>query len=186
MKRSDSVLADEIAKIIINVAESENSILFETSNEGIFFMPELAFAYECGKQIILNSEKVFGSNPVIWAREKNLGNGGPSDLVFELGSGHSVAIEFKLRDKRESYVKDITKLSKLDDNTLKLFCSLVDVFDSKLPYDDRLEFKELQSDYLVNTIQKSSFKTKQNWYSSSVSCVVCVWSIGYVPEIPRS
>ncbi|WP_165367250.1 hypothetical protein [Aliivibrio finisterrensis] len=40
---------NRIAQIICSVAESENKELSDISQEGIFHMPELAFAYECGK-----------------------------------------------------------------------------------------------------------------------------------------
>ncbi len=177
------MLVNEIAKIITKVAKAEDSLLLRVANEGIFHMPELAFAYECGKQIMVNSEQVFGSNTAVWAREKNLGNGGPTDLVFELSNEYRVAIEFKLRDTSESYIKDTIKLSKLNESTLKFFCALIDVFDTALPDDGRQKIIEQKSEYQVNEIQKTHFQTKQNWYSSPVSCVVCIWSVGYVPDV---
>ena len=177
------MLVEELANIIFKVVDSENSVLSDIANEGIFFMPELALAYECGKQITMNSEKIFGKNLPVWIREKNLGNGGPTDLLFELRSGHSIAIEFKLRGTSNAYIKDIVKLSKLNSDTLKLFCSLVDVFDSKLPDDGRQQVIEQLNEHQVRPILKKHFSTKQNWYSSDVSCVVCIWSIGAIPEI---
>lgn len=177
------MLAKAIADSILKTAYSENLLLSRIADEGIFHMPELAFAYECGKQIMINSEEIFGNNSATWIREKDLGNGGPTDLLFELSSGQNVAIEFKLRDTANSYKKDVEKLAKLDGNTMKLFCALIDVFDSKLPDDGRQHSIESLYEHEVRPILKKSFSTKQNWYSSPVYCVVCIWSVGIVPEI---
>lgn len=177
------MIQDEIAQVIVSVAKNEDSLLSKIANQGIFHMPELAFVYECGKQIMLNSEKIFGKNHVVWIREKDLGNGGPTDLVFELDNGYMVAIEFKLRDTSHSYIRDVNKLSKLSEKTLKLFCALIDVFDSKLPDDGRQSALENHPDANVKQVKKQYFSTKQNWYDSPTSCHVCVWTIGQVPEV---
>lgn len=168
----------KIAEIICKTAVSENTILREIANEGVFHMPELAFAYQCGKKIMQESNSIFDGSNVKWIREENLGNGGPTDLVFKLENGETLAIEFKLRDTTEAYEKDIIKLCKIKDpKTTKLFCALVDVFTSKLPDDGRQRHIESLPGYLVTPIKKISFDTLLQIYKSQVSCVACVWSV---------
>ncbi len=169
-----------IAELIYETAYSENAALHDLANEGIFHMPELAFAYECGKAIIREKVAVFGDVHAKWLREVNLGNGGPTDLVFELENGEKLAIEFKLRNTTKSYENDIIKLCNLkDENINKLFCALIDVFDTKLPDGDdaRLHHIENLSDYKVEPILKRDFKAIQNCYTAPTSCVVCVWLV---------
>ncbi len=171
-------ISSKIADVIIKVAKKENIILSDLANEGIFHMPELAFVYECGKAIMTESQEVFGSHTPKWIREIDLGNGGPTDLVFEFENGNKIAIEFKVRDTSNAYTHDIVKLSKLKDkNILKIFCALIDVFDSKLPDDGRQLTIEKLSEHKVTEIKKEIFSTKQYCYTSPVSCVVALWSI---------
>jgi len=167
-----------IAEIICDTAISENDELSEIAQEGIFHMPELAFAYECGKAILKEADSVFGHLSATWIREATLGNGGPTDLVFKLENGEKLAIEFKLRDTAAAYENDIIKLCKITEpNTTKLFCALIDVFDSKLPDDGRQRHIESLPGFSVIPIKKLAFSTKQNWYQTKTSCVVCVWSV---------
>ncbi len=182
--RSDMDIIDNLAKLITNVAKEENNTLSRIPKLGIFHMPELAFAYECGKAAMLKSEQIFGENTPKWVREKDLGNGGPTDLLFEFDDGNKIAIEFKLRDNSDSYIKDVAKLSKLpDENTVKIFCALIDVFDNKLPDDGRQCEVEFNSGHKVTVISKSIFSTNQDWYKTPTSCVVCLWVIGEPAEI---
>lgn len=167
-----------IAEILFETAISENKELSVIANQGIFHMPELAFAYQCGKAILKEAHTIFDGLSVTWIREANLGNGGPTDLVFELENGDTLAIEFKLRGTATAYKKDIIKLCKITQpNTSKIFCALIDVFDSKLPDDGRQSYIESMLGYRVTSLLKRSFKTKQNWYQSETSCVVGVWSV---------
>jgi len=175
----------EIAQLIGSVAEQEERDL-KMLGEGIFHMPELAFAYKCGKKIMQDSEKIFGSMKPKWVREVDLGNGGPTDLLFEFDNGKRIAIEFKMRDKSISYERDLQKLAKLgDENTARIFCALIDVFKKDFPDDGRQQSVEQFKGMAVHSIiePKPSFETKQNWYSSSVTCVVGVWSVGTSPKI---
>lgn len=183
-KKEKYSLANELAEIIIEVARREDNALSELANEGIFHMPELAFAYECGKAIMAQQSMLFAGNTPKWVREKNLGNGGPTDLLFEFSDGKRIAIEFKLRDTSNKYIKDIKKLSRLnDDVTLRIFCALVDVFESELPDDGRQKAVESFEDESVEVIQKESFPTKQSWYQSQVHCVAALWTVGNIPCI---
>ena len=94
---------EEISKKICLIAEKENTELSKISNEGIFHMPELAFAYLCGKEIMRDKEIYFGDSEVKWIREFDFGNGGPTDLIFEINGNEKIAIEFKLRDTTQAY-----------------------------------------------------------------------------------
>jgi len=179
-------VANSITKSIIEIAKTENNILSSVADEGIFHMPELAFAYECGKKIMAESQTVFGRNAVKWKREIDLHNGGPSDLLFELGDGCLIVIEFKLRDTKQAYINDVKKLSELDDDkTLRLFCALIDVFDKDLQTDERIHAVENIPEINVVLVGKDNFKTKQNRYPSSpiLNCVVAVWLVGDMPNI---
>jgi hypothetical protein len=168
-----------ISEIICKTAVIEDQELSDISNEGIFHMPELAFAYQCGKAIMKEAKHIFGNTNTLWLREENLGNGGPTDLVFKLDNGEILAIEFKLRDTTDAYEKDIVKLCKINNpKVTKLFCALIDVFESKLPDDGRQKHVESLPEYKVIPIKKHSFNTSQKWYKSQVSCVVCIWSVG--------
>lgn len=172
-------IVKNLARLITNVAIKENQTLSLIPKLGIFHMPELAFAYECGKAAMLDSENVFGNDIPTWVREKDLGNGGPTDLLFEFDNGKRIAIEFKIRDTVSSYKKDIEKLSKLPDvDTIKIFCALIDVFDKKLPDDGRQAELEKASGNEVHVVSKTIISTSQDWYKSPTSCVVCIWSIG--------
>lgn len=167
-----------IAEIIFETAISEDKELSLIANQGIFHMPELAFAYQCGKAILKEAHAIFDGLSVTWIREGNLGNGGPTDLVFKLENGDTLAIEFKLRGTATAYKKDIIKLCKIKQpNTSKIFCALIDVFDSKLPDDGRQSYIESMAGYKVTSLLIKSFKTKQNWYQSKTSCVVGAWSV---------
>jgi len=176
----------KIAETIGKVAEQEDTELKEF-NEGIFHMPELAFAYKCGKQIMKNSDMIFGDIKPKWKREVDLGNGGPTDLVFEFDNDRKIAIEFKMRDTRHSYKRDLEKLAKLNDkNTVRIFCALIDVSNKDLPDDGRQKYVEEFDGMEVRSLNepKVSFEINQDRYPSLlVSCVVGVWSVGSVPKI---
>jgi len=177
-------IANKISQVIVNVAIQENSTLSSLVKEGIFYMPELAFAYDCGKAIMAKSKSIFGDNTPTWLREVGLENGGPTDLVFEFNDGKKIAIEFKLRDTSHAYIRDIKKLSELkDNNTLRIFCALIDVFTDKLPDDGRQKAIEDLKEYKVIEILKETFPTKSYGYVSPMSCVVALWTVGDIPDI---
>ena len=175
-------LAERIAKEIFVVAQKEDAILLDIADEGIFHMPELAFVYECGKKIMEKKDAIFGNGSIKWIREKNLGNGGPTDLVFELSNDYKVALEFKLRDTSDAYINDVKKLDKLNNGkTLRLFCALTDVFDKDLPDDGRQSAVancKRNGGIKVKLVDRKIFSTKQNCYVRPVSCVVAVWIVG--------
>ena len=172
----------KIAETIHHVAMREDVELSELVNEGIFFVPELAFAYAVGKKIMDNRETIFDGEPVKWRREIDLGNGRPTDLVFEYDDGKRIAIEFKISGKESAYLGDIQKLLKLPaENTARIFCALVDAFEKEGRNDARVQAVEkklpdAQISPLLNPFP--IFSTKQVRYQSPIVCVVGVWSVG--------
>jgi hypothetical protein len=173
----------KIGEQVYDVAVKEDLSLLESSGKGIFFVPELAFAYLCGKSIMENRKKIFGDLDAVWTREVNLGSDGPTDMVIELSSGISIAIEFKLRDTATAYVKDLEKLSRLSgDQYIKTFCALIDTFTKSLPGDGRIAaIESIKPNYKVESILKPNpFATKQDWYAGEVSCVVGFWEVTYI------
>jgi len=173
---------NEINKQILEVAEKENKQLMQIANSdlnselGIFHMPELAFAYECGKQIMQNANNIFENNIPQWCREFDLGNGGPSDLVFNFNDGYKIVIEFKMRDTAEAYLRDLAKLSKLnDEKIIKLFCAVIDVFPKDLENDGRV--KKIDTDLRTKKLVIKSFNTNQRWYKSEVHALIGIWKV---------
>ena len=174
---------ENIARKIVEVAEKENQQLMAIAKSGanpkigIFHMPELAFAYECGKQIMQDVNKIFGDNIPEWSREKKLENGGLTDLIFAFDDGQKIAIEFKMRGTGTAYLDDLDKLSKLKDaKTTKIFCAIIDTFKKDLRHDGRVieindDSRTEKNLYLV------SFATNQTWYESDVSALVGIWKI---------
>ena len=122
-------ILSRIGEMIERVAREEEFFLKSVANQRIFHMPELAFSYACGKEIMCHRKYVFGDLHPEWKRETVLGDGGPTDLLFELPNNKSIAIEFKLRGTGESYIRDIEKLLGLDQEKYAVaFCALVDAF----------------------------------------------------------
>ena len=133
---------------LFKVAYDENKYLEEYFDKGIFFVPELAFAYLCGKSIMTN-ESIFGKNQYEWIREKQYPSYGFADLVFQpIADGPEIVIEFKMDDSHYSYESDIAKLSSLKGNFLKFFCGLKWVYsDQTISFDNTLK-SVLKADYL--------------------------------------
>lgn len=160
-------------KTISEVVESLESELFQNYKKGIFFVPELHFAFEVGKAIFRDRIEIFGIEQIEWLRETNLGNGGPSDLVFKVGEEWAV-FEFKISDTWKAYEKDIKKLQKLSEiegfKGESYFVALVDAFPGKS--DGRM-------DYLRNLdmplLGQKSIEVNYSRYVQKVSCeLVCI------------
>ncbi len=176
----------KIGKVIESVAIQEDAELKEFASEGIFFMPELAFVYACGKSIMAKRTEIFGELVVKWKREENIGNGGPTDLIFELGKDKCIAIEFKLRDTRHAYIKDIDKLMALKrsdpERFVTAFCALVDTYADQIPDDGRVGAVEAHpSAKVVSLLEpKPHFETIQHRYTlRDVRCVVGFWCVDF-------
>jgi len=167
---------------IVQVVKTENKMLMHISNQksnsriGIFNMPELGFAYECGKQIMQNANEIFEGNIPEWSRETQLENGGLTDLVFSFNDGTKIAIEFKMRDTSDAYISDIKKLSEIKNNQVtKIFCAIVDTMEKDLPYDGRV--RNINEDERTKELYLESFKTNQSWYKSNVYALIGLWIV---------
>jgi len=103
---------ERISKTILEVALEENRVLTGCFNKGIFDIPELAFVYLVGKKISFSTSTHFDSENYSWVREKDFGNGGPTDLAFISSDINepNYLIEFKMDDTYHSYNADIEKL----------------------------------------------------------------------------
>ncbi len=183
----------KILQVIERVARDEQAELaFTGAGEGIFGMPELAFAYDCGKAIMLKRGDIFGDLDVIWERELNLKNGGPTDLVFKLHKENRlIAIEFKLRDKKDAYLRDVNKLLALRTEDVKgmeitrVFCALVDAFSDECLTDARITSLDVHPRLRRIGGNRFSFSTKQKRFTGKpISCVVCLWEV--IPESAKS
>ena len=119
---------------IIDVTLKEDEIL-QRIGKGIFYMPELAFAYTVGKEIYLNRKRIFDNQEVEWLRESKIKRQGEHaneifDLIFEIGKNtidNTIVIEFKMPDKKDKYKMDIEKLHRIQNlpvNYTKIFCAL--------------------------------------------------------------
>lgn len=180
-----------IACIFEKVAKEEDEKLNILCGEGIFFMPELAFAYACGKAVMEKKTEIFGETIVKWVREQDFGGGGPSDLVFTLTDEKKIVVEFKMRAKLDNYMADIKKLERFDSSSnARIYCALLDPFtdhhtdnihDTRI---DQIESTEVETSPLIRLITPFPyFRTRQSWYKKEVSCVVAVWSVGEPPSI---
>jgi hypothetical protein len=177
-----------ITKKIVEVAKNENKELMQISNNdlnselGVFHMPELAFAYECGKQIMQNANNIFGENIPQWCRELNLGNGGPSDLVFIFNDGYKIVIEFKMINDKYAYRKDLEKLSELDGKVYKIFCALIDINKKELDNDNIIDGRVMDiNQYITKNLYKTKI-LKDNLFKTNHSrthmyCYVGIWQL---------
>jgi hypothetical protein len=169
---------DLLSSVVYEVAFNENKSLENLVGEGIFYMPELAFSCLCGMEIMKNKKAIFGDDDVVWQREINVGNGGPSDSVFSLKDGSKLVIEYKIATDYYAYMSDILKLGRLDDPKFtKIFCALVDTFDKNLPDDGRQIKLTEANEHSVEQLFQRSFPTKLNKYVNPLSCVVGLWAV---------
>ncbi len=176
MNKSIHINQEILFQTISDVAKAIENELASINETGIFFVPELHFAFEVGKAIYKYREEIFGSKDLKWVREKNLGNGGPSDLIFE-NDTDSVVFEFKIADTWNSYKKDVEKLQNIPDKEghryHKFFVALVDQFRGK---------KDGRIDYLQSLdqshIKMESFEVGySSGYKGKINCVVAVYAL---------
>lgn len=110
-----------IRNVIFNTIQREDQELLNLHNKGIFFLPELAITYLIGKELVQNSEVVFGCKVLQWYTEYGLGLRSPIDLIIILENEKKYLFEFKTRQKSKSYIKDINKLSEFDSDVYEKF-----------------------------------------------------------------
>lgn len=144
-------------------------------DKGVFFVPELHLAFEIGKALYRSREEVFGAAAIEWLREINLGNGGPSDLIFRSGE-ELVVFEFKIGSTSHAYRKDIEKLQKLSTiDSFKgytYFVALIDRFPDK--GDSRIDYLEsLNGSHLLI----DSFNVNYKTYKGSIDCILALYEV---------
>ena len=159
----DTILFETV-KSTINEIESN---LKESNDTGIYFTPELYVAFCIGKDIAKHRVSIFGTNDIEWQREIDLGNGGPSDIIFR-NKEQLTVIELKLRGTYDSYKADIEKLKRLKISSDKYFCVLLDSFTAN--NDERLLKLEQEFKEQLNKIGHYSFPTWNNWYQRQIYC----------------
>lgn len=148
--------------------------LKQTNNTGVYFAPELYITFCIGKDILQNQQSVFNTTNVEWLREINLGNGGPTDIIFKIGDKYTI-IELKIRDNIHSYKTDIEKLKRLKLNAQKFFCVLLDSF--TVANDSRLIELENQYSDTISKIGHFAFPTWNNFYKKQIFCNLNLYSI---------
>ncbi|MCM5661954.1 hypothetical protein [Galbibacter mesophilus] len=161
--------------VIFQTLKKEDCELEELTNKGIFYSPELYIAFLLGKAIKQN-EKIIFNKKSCWLRETDFNKIGPTDFAFKIDET-IYAFELKLRSTIHSYKKDIEKLKRLDENYKKYFLALVDVFDASEENDFRILTLEKDHPELERVADFKSFKTKQDRYKKSVSCIIGLWKI---------
>jgi hypothetical protein len=157
-----------------------NTGLSKLNGTGVFFAPELYLAFSIGMEIMKQSHEVFKVPDVYWDRERDLKNGGPSDIVFEQKTDTEnkiiSVIELKLRDTYDAYKADIVKLLRLNlPDCKRYFCVLLDSFTQE--NDDRLRKLESEFPGNIKQIGQNSFKVNQNWYKKQVYCVLNLYEV---------
>jgi hypothetical protein len=185
-----------IATVFSRVAQEEDAQLAKLCKEGIFFMPELAYSYACGKAILSETDAIFGNTKVTWFREYDLfreyglENGGPSDLVFVVPDEKKIVVEVKMIDTLTNYLSDIVKLNKLSPQKhVRIFCALIDLL-SDPRYDARLDLENaakkrhaISLEPLIKPFPR--FPTMQPGKKGRVIfCEVQVWLVGKPEDIP--
>jgi hypothetical protein len=176
MDINDEELFETIYKYVRDLDKELNLL----NGEGIFFAPELYIAFGIGKEIMKWKKFIFGNSNMLWGREENLKNGGPTDIIFRKSENNknelAAVIELKLRDDYFAYEADIEKLLRLDvKNCNKYFCVLLDSFSED--NDKRLTDLETKFKGKLTSIGKGSFETKQNWYKTQVHCILNLYKV---------
>jgi hypothetical protein len=175
------IICQNIRAAIINVALKEEAILRQ-AGKGIFFMPELAFAYEVGKEIYFNRKSILFNENYVWKREGKVGQGyGIADLIFENKNDlkDTIVIEFKVLNKEGEFERDIIKLQKLPDHYLRLFCALEDIFvkDSNMPTSRRIFRVSERHSGLKPIVKEPFFFSTASNYQQPVFCSVELWRV---------
>ena len=148
--------------------------LKQINNTGVYFAPELYITFCIGKDILQNQQSVFNTTNVEWLREINLGNGGPTDIIFKIGDKYTI-IELKIGDNIHSYKRDVEKLKRLSINAEKFFCVLLDSFTDT--NDNRLIELESQYGNIISKIAHYQFPTWNKFYKKQIFCNINLYLI---------
>jgi len=163
-------LFNSIKETVLNIDKD----LKLTNNTGIYFAPELYISFCIGKDILKKQQDIFNVPNVEWLREINLGNGGPTDVIFKVGDKYSI-IELKIRDNVHSYKADVEKLKRLKLNAEKFFCVLVDSFTNT--NDNRLRELENCFGNTISNVGYFAFPTWNNLYKKQFFCILNLYLI---------
>jgi len=110
---------------ILKTAKELDSDCQKDFHFGLFYMPELAYTYECAKHLMENKASMFGADEVRCYRDSKIGDNGINDLIIEHNKVNYV-FEIKLDKSSDYYISDIQKLhkTKYESNVIKicLFC----------------------------------------------------------------
>lgn len=166
-----------LREVAIDVARREDAELKALGMNGIFDMPELAFAYAVGKEMAGRAQRAFPGQKASWQRELGNQRGGITDLVFGIGDSRPLAVEFKMAARREQYVADVQKLIPLaQDGYDCALCLVVDTFDKE--GDGRIvEMRRALGAALQPVGALHTFETKSPRYVQAVHCIVGVWAV---------
>ena len=170
----------ELYAAAVHVARREDAEVHALTGDGVFSVPELAYAYLVGKEFA--QRWAYGKGERIdWGREMSLG-AGPTDLVLTGGFG-TVAAEFKVRSTLPKYQADLIKLASAEHEgrpvDRRIFLALVDRFVGKA--DPRID--EIGGGEGAPTLDPvvpdfARFKTTTKHYAGEVECVVAAWRVG--------
>jgi hypothetical protein len=164
------------------VARSEDQDLLTLCDQGIFFMPELAYAFAVGRQVMACKTELFpAASSVTWQREIVLNATGPTDLVLTLEPVGKVLIEFKVSGKAPSYVSDVDKLLRTGGDDLRIFCALIDYIGDP---DERPSIlaRERPSEVALIVEPIPGFPTRHGGYAHPTTCLVASWLVGAAPS----
>jgi hypothetical protein len=177
MEKLDPVMNEAILyQSISEVIQKEDREFTKLTGQGIFYCPELYVAVVMGKAIKSREKEIFGSK-VEWIRERDFGNGGPTDFAFKTADT-TYAFELKLRQTHHAYSQDIEKLKGLGPGYEKYFIALVDRWEKDTGRDNRIEMIEEQHSEIYRIHDPfTSFSTEQDWYKERIACVIGVWGI---------
>ncbi len=162
---------------IVDVAKREDDELLDMGVEsGIFFMPELAFAYQVGKSLVQSGEEIK------WNREQSLAPGGITDLILDVpGDDRRIAIEFKVCSDQDGFSNDFTKLRALNPDRYRcFFCALIDVFKQDASGDGRVTLlsNECDQQHLRQIGELVFLPSRQvGRYVTPVHCLVGLWEV---------
>ncbi|OZC03340.1 hypothetical protein [Rubricoccus marinus] len=183
-------IAQDLYTAAVYVAQREDAEIRALTDDGVFSIPELAYAYLVGKEFAQRQAYEKGKQ-IKWKRETRLGSG-PTDLVLEIpkddGDTLVIAVEFKVRSTLPKYRADLRKLeaAKYGDQSidLRIFLALVDRFIGR--EDPRIADIDAEVDGGTGKWKPDlrpisrfiQFETKTSSYSSPVECVVAAWIVG--------
>ena len=164
----------KLFETIYELACKENKELIQKFGKGIFFMPELAFSYLCGKSIMMEQSSIFGADDYTWVREKAFKNYGIADMVFESKSDNpETVIEFKMDDTYHNYLRDVEKLRGLEGNFKKYFCALKWEFADQTEKFLEVLLNELDSELIDHKV----IKTIVNNSKLGDRCLLTLWEV---------